>query len=71
LRTSYIGAGFFIDHGTGVAIGETAVIGQRVRVWVTQDVAPGSHVIQAVLRNDARQPVQAAPSSGAVMSTAQ
>ena len=28
-----IGAGFFIDHGTGVVIGETAVIGQGVRVY--------------------------------------
>jgi len=28
-----IGPGFFIDHGTGVVIGETAVIGQRVRVY--------------------------------------
>jgi len=28
-----IGAGFFIDHGTGVVIGETAVIGQRVRLY--------------------------------------
>ena len=28
-----IGAGFFIDHGTGVVIGETAVIGCRVRVY--------------------------------------
>ncbi|MGV7210655.1 serine O-acetyltransferase EpsC [Oxalobacteraceae bacterium A2-2] len=28
-----IGAGFFIDHGTGVVIGETAIIGQRVRVY--------------------------------------
>jgi len=28
-----IGASFFIDHGTGVVIGETAVIGQRVRVY--------------------------------------
>ncbi|GHC92337.1 serine acetyltransferase [Pseudorhodoferax aquiterrae] len=28
-----IGAGFFIDHGTGVVIGETAVIGQRVRIY--------------------------------------
>ena len=104
-----IGAGFFIDHGTGVVIGETAIIGERVRlyqavtlgakrfprdaqghlekgharhpiveddvviyagatilgrvtlgqgaviggnVWVTQDVAPGSHVTQAVSRNE-------------------
>ncbi|MGC3964139.1 MAG: serine O-acetyltransferase [Rhodocyclaceae bacterium] len=28
-----IGAGFFIDHGTGVVIGETAVIGERVRIY--------------------------------------
>jgi len=28
-----IGAGFFIDHGTGVVIGETTVIGQRVRIY--------------------------------------
>ncbi len=27
-----IGASFFIDHGTGVVIGETSVIGQRVRI---------------------------------------
>jgi serine O-acetyltransferase len=104
-----IGAGFFIDHGTGVVIGETAIIGERVRVyqavtlgakrfprdadghlekglarhpiveddvviyagatilgrvtigrgatiggnvWITHDVAPGSHVSQAGLRNE-------------------
>jgi serine O-acetyltransferase len=28
-----IGANFFIDHGTGVVIGETTVIGQRVRLY--------------------------------------
>ncbi|MCX7178882.1 MAG: serine acetyltransferase [Proteobacteria bacterium] len=28
-----IGASFFIDHGTGVVIGETSVIGERVRVY--------------------------------------
>jgi serine O-acetyltransferase len=28
-----IGPGFFIDHGTGVVIGETAVIGANVRVY--------------------------------------
>jgi serine O-acetyltransferase len=104
-----IGASFFIDHGTGVVIGETTVIGQRVRVyqavtlgakrfptngeghlqkglprhpvvedeviiyagatilgrvtlgrgatiggnvWLTQDVAPGAHVTQAISRSD-------------------
>lgn len=28
-----IGAGFFIDHGTGVVIGETAIIGHNVRIY--------------------------------------
>jgi serine O-acetyltransferase len=28
-----IGGSFFIDHGTGVVIGETAVIGKRVRLY--------------------------------------
>ncbi len=51
-----IGHSFFIDHGTGVVIGETAVIGDRVRIYqavtlgaksfaVDQDGAPvkGGH----------------------------
>lgn len=28
-----IGAGLFIDHGTGVVIGETAILGERVRIY--------------------------------------
>jgi serine O-acetyltransferase len=28
-----IGPGFFIDHGTGVVIGETCVIGSNVRIY--------------------------------------
>src|SRR5207248_3702184 len=28
-----VGEGFFIDHGTGVVIGETTVIGKRVRIY--------------------------------------
>ena len=28
-----IGQGFFIDHGTGVVIGETSIIGERVRIY--------------------------------------
>jgi serine O-acetyltransferase len=28
-----IGGGFFIDHGTGVVIGETTIIGERVRIY--------------------------------------
>jgi len=43
-----IGAGFFIDHGTGVVIGETAVVGERVRVY------------QAVTLGAKRFPVDAA-----------
>ena len=35
-----IGRGFFIDHGTGVVIGETAVIGERVRLY--QNVTLGA-----------------------------
>ena len=35
-----IGPRFFIDHGTGVVIGETAVIGQRVRLY--QNVTLGA-----------------------------
>ena len=30
---AHIGGGFFIDHGTGVVIGETAIIGERVRLY--------------------------------------
>jgi serine O-acetyltransferase len=35
-----IGAGLFIDHGTGVVIGETAVIGEHVRLY--QNVTLGA-----------------------------
>ena len=28
-----IGRGFFIDHGTGVVIGETCILGERVRIY--------------------------------------
>lgn len=35
-----IGSHFFIDHGTGVVIGETAVIGERVRLY--QNVTLGA-----------------------------
>ena len=30
---AHIGKGFFIDHGTGVVIGETAVLGENVRIY--------------------------------------
>ncbi|MDQ1207706.1 serine O-acetyltransferase [Acinetobacter baylyi] len=28
-----IGSGFFIDHGTGIVIGETCIIGEKVRIY--------------------------------------
>ncbi|MBL7735306.1 MAG: serine acetyltransferase, partial [Chitinophagaceae bacterium] len=28
-----IGGGFFIDHGTGIVIGETSVIGDNVKIY--------------------------------------
>ena len=37
---------FFIDHGTGVVIGETAVIGSRVRLY--QAVTLGAKLIPAL-----------------------
>ncbi len=55
-----IGAGFFIDHGTGVVIGETAVIGARVRRY--QAVTLGAKRFPAaadgtLLKGLARHPV--------------
>lgn len=40
-----IGRSFFIDHGTGIVIGETAVIGDRVRVY--QGVTLGGEPVAA------------------------
>jgi len=55
-----IGEGFFIDHGTGVVIGETAVIGQRVRIY--QAVTLGAKRFEtddegALLKGVARHPI--------------
>lgn len=40
-----IGRSFFIDHGTGIVIGETAVIGDRVRIY--QGVTLGGEPVAA------------------------
>jgi serine O-acetyltransferase len=40
-----IGASFFIDHGTGVVIGETSRIGNRVKLY--QGVTLGAHSVKA------------------------
>ena len=55
-----IGPSFFIDHGTGVVIGETAVIGQRVRLY--QAVTLGAKRFSldengALLKGQPRHPI--------------
>jgi serine O-acetyltransferase len=55
-----IGASFFIDHGTGVVIGETAVIGERVRLY--QAVTLGAKSFPsgsdgALVKGHARHPI--------------
>jgi serine O-acetyltransferase len=51
-----IGASFFVDHGTGVVIGETCVIGDRVRLY--QGVTLGSRTFP--LDEDGR-PIKGVP----------
>src|ERR1019366_2598567 len=55
-----IGESFFIDHGTGVVIGETAVIGKHVRLY--QAVTLGAKRFEvdehgALIKNYARHPI--------------
>src|SRR5271157_1651860 len=55
-----IGEGFFIDHGTGVVIGETAVIGRNVRLC--QAVTLGAKRFEvdasgALIKNAPRHPI--------------
>jgi serine O-acetyltransferase len=55
-----IGSSFFVDHGTGVVIGETAIIGERVRVY--QAVTLGARHFPTdhegkVIKGAARHPV--------------
>jgi serine O-acetyltransferase len=55
-----IGEGFFIDHGTGVVIGETAVIGRNVRLY--QAVTLGAKRFEAdasggLAKNYPRHPI--------------
>ncbi|MFA6056198.1 MAG: serine O-acetyltransferase EpsC, partial [Thermodesulfovibrionales bacterium] len=53
-----IGESFFIDHGTGVVIGETTEIGQRVRLYQGVTLGALSLPKDAVekLRNEKRHP---------------
>ena len=55
-----IGERFFIDHGTGVVIGETAIIGQRVRLY--QAVTLGAKRFQkddhgVLIKGNLRHPI--------------
>lgn len=49
-----IGRSFFIDHATGVVIGETAVIKDRVKIY--QGVTLGALYVERGLRNKKRHP---------------
>jgi serine O-acetyltransferase len=49
-----IGAAFAIDHGTGVVIGETTVIGDRVRLY--QGVTLGALAVRKTLARRKRHP---------------
>ena len=52
-----IGGSFFIDHGTGVVIGETTIVGQRVRLY--QAVTLGAASAISVKRDaDGDSPAQ-------------
>jgi serine O-acetyltransferase len=55
-----IGASFFIDHGTGVVIGATAIVGERVRIY--QAVTLGARHFPAdengaLVKGGARHPI--------------
>lgn len=55
-----IGARFFIDHGTGVVVGETAVIGDRVRLYQGVTLGARSFPVDAdgsLVKGEARHPV--------------
>ncbi len=49
-----IGESFFIDHGTGTVIGETAVIGDRVKIY--QGVTLGALFVRKSMANQKRHP---------------
>lgn len=49
-----IGESFFIDHGTGVVIGETCVIGKNVKIY--QGVTLGALSVKKELMNKKRHP---------------
>ncbi|BBL74911.1 serine O-acetyltransferase EpsC [Methylomagnum ishizawai] len=55
-----IGGSFFIDHGTGVVIGETAIIGQRVRLYQAVTLGAKRFPVDengVLLKGNARHPI--------------
>lgn len=49
-----IGHSFFIDHGTGIVVGESAIIGNRVKLY--QGVTLGAHQVHKRLAGTKRHP---------------
>jgi serine O-acetyltransferase len=49
-----IGEGFYIDHGTGIVIGETTIIGTNVKIY--QGVTLGALSVKKKLANEKRHP---------------
>ncbi len=49
-----IGSGFYIDHGTGIVIGETTLIGNNVKIY--QGVTLGALFVTKGLANEKRHP---------------
>lgn len=50
-----IGGGFFVDHGSGVVIGETAILGNNVRLY--QHVTLGAKKLDDVPKGMPRHPI--------------
>ena len=51
---AFIGKSFFIDHGTGIVIGETAIIHNNVKIY--QGVTLGALTVKKELMNKKRHP---------------
>jgi serine O-acetyltransferase len=49
-----IGENFFIDHGTGIVVGETAIIGNNVKIY--QGVTLGAIMVDKSMRGTKRHP---------------
>ena len=55
-----IGESFFIDHGTGVVIGQTAIIGDRVRIYQAVTLGARSFATDAdgnLVKDEPRHPI--------------